>query len=427
MLADKGLNVPPLHDPAFHAGDPFPAFRRLRAEAPVHWHETPGFWALTRHEDVVAVSRDPATFCSSRGILLSDLERPIMPRQSIIYIDPPEHAKYRKLVQPAFSPGPAARARGSASASSCTSWLRGVSTPDRPVDFVDAFAAPLPMIVIADMLGVPGADRERFKRWSDAIIEAGTQPTAENMAQSVELFEYFRRCIAERRERPGDDLISAARALGDRRRAARGVRSPDVLHDAARRRQRDDAQPALARRPGARDAIRTSARCWRATPTCMPRAVEEMLRWGSPVASFMRTATRDTELRGTPIREGDRLLLLYASANRDEAVFGADAEEFSRPARRRAGTSPSASASTSASAPQLARMEARIAFERAPGALRALGARRRGRAPAVAVHPRHRAPAGVPGQLIPGRRRNVKRVKETAVRRCPTHRTTGEQ
>ena len=99
------LNPPPLHDPRFLAGDPFPAFRRLRAEAPVYWHPTPGFWALARHEDIVAVSRDPATFCSSRGILLSDIERPVMPRQSIIYIDPPEHAKYRKLVQPAFSPG----------------------------------------------------------------------------------------------------------------------------------------------------------------------------------------------------------------------------------------------------------------------------------------------------------------------------------
>src|SRR5262250_958330 len=96
--------APALHDPQFLADDPLPALRRLREEAPVYWHPTPGFWVLTRHEDVVAVSRDPATFCSSRGILLSDIERPVMPRQSIIYIDPPEHAKYRKLVQPAFSP-----------------------------------------------------------------------------------------------------------------------------------------------------------------------------------------------------------------------------------------------------------------------------------------------------------------------------------
>src|SRR5213596_1778924 len=95
-------NRPPLHDPGFHAGDPFPWFRRLRAQPGLHWHEPPGFWAVTRHADVTAISRDPATFCSSRGTLLSDLQRPIMPRQSIIYIDPPEHVRYRKLVQPAF-------------------------------------------------------------------------------------------------------------------------------------------------------------------------------------------------------------------------------------------------------------------------------------------------------------------------------------
>ena len=200
------LNAPPLHDPQFHAGDPFPAFRRLRAEARVYWHPTPGFWTLTRHEDVVAVSRDPATFCSSRGILLSDIERPVMPRQSIIYIDPPEHAKYRKLVQPAFSPG---RLRVlEERIATMVRELVGDSDADRTIDFVDAFAAPLPLLVIADMLGVPGADRGRFKRWSDAIIEAGTQPSAENMAQSVELLEYFGSVIAERRVRPGDDLIS---------------------------------------------------------------------------------------------------------------------------------------------------------------------------------------------------------------------------
>src|SRR4029077_5666909 len=96
---------PPLDDPAFHAGDPFPAFRRLRAESPLHWHDTPGFWAVTRHEDVLAVSRDPATFCSSRGVLIADIGRENALGESVIFIDPPEHGKYRKLVQPAFSPG----------------------------------------------------------------------------------------------------------------------------------------------------------------------------------------------------------------------------------------------------------------------------------------------------------------------------------
>jgi len=95
----------PLADPAFHSGDPFPVFRALRAEPHLHWNDEPGFWAAARHEDVLAISRDPETFCSSRGILLSDLKREIEPRSSITYMDPPEHGRYRNLVQPAFMPG----------------------------------------------------------------------------------------------------------------------------------------------------------------------------------------------------------------------------------------------------------------------------------------------------------------------------------
>ena len=129
-----------------------------------------------------------------------------MPRQSIIYIDPPEHVKYRKLVQPAFSPG-RLRALEDRIGALVRELLSGIDD-SATMDFVEVFAAPLPLLVIADMLGVPGADRERFKRWSDAIIEAGTQPNSENMAQSVELLEYFGSVIAERRARPGDDLIS---------------------------------------------------------------------------------------------------------------------------------------------------------------------------------------------------------------------------
>ena len=352
------LNAPALHDPQFHAGDPFPAFRRLRAEAPVYWHPTPGFWTLTRHEDVVAVSRDPATFCSSRGILLSDIERPVMPRQSIIYIDPPEHAKYRKLVQPAFSPG-----RLRALEDRITTMVRelvGDIDADQTIDFVDAFAAPLPLLVIADMLGVPGADRGRFKRWSDAIIEAGTQPSAENMAQSVELLEYFGGVIAERRARPGDDLISVlvhSEIDGERLEEFDLLMFCMTLLVAGNETTRNllsHGALALATYPEQRALLARD-------PTLMPRAVEEMLRWGSPVSSFMRMATRDTELRGIHIREGDRLLMLYSAANRDEGLFGDDAEEFrvQRDASRHVAFGFGEHFCLGA---QLARMEARIAF-----------------------------------------------------------------
>jgi cytochrome P450 len=352
------LNAPPLDDPHFLAGDPFPAFRRLREEAPVYWHPTPGFWTLTRHEDVVAVSRDPATFCSSRGILLSDIERPVMPRQSIIYIDPPEHAKYRKLVQPAFGPGRlrALEARIGAIASE----LLDAIDDGRETDFVEAFAAPLPLLVIADMLGVPGADRGRFKRWSDAIIEAGSRATAENMAQSVELLEYFGAVIAERRERPGEDLISLlvhSEIDGERLEEFDLLMFCMTLLVAGNETTRNllsHGAHALAIHPDQRALLARDAEL-------MPRAVEEMLRWGSPIASFMRVATRDTQLHGTPVREGDRLLLFYTSANRDESVFGADAEEFRvlRDATRHVAFGFGEHFCLGA---QLARIEARIAF-----------------------------------------------------------------
>jgi len=315
-------DAPPLHDPDFHSGDPFPAFRRLRAESPVHWHPTPGFWAVTRHEDVVAVSRDPATFCSSRGVLLSDIERPVVPRQSIIYIDPPEHAKYRKLVQPAFTPG-----RLRALEERIIGLVRELlAAIDRgaTVDFVEAFAAPLPMLVIADMLGVPGSDHDRFKRWSDAIIDAGTQPTPDNMAQSAELLAYFSEVLAERRQRPGDDLLSVlahSEIDGERLEEFDLLMFCLTLLVAGNETTRNLISAGLV-------ALAAHPEQWaalRADPALVPTAVEELLRWTTPVISFMRTATADCSVRGQAVSAGDPVLLVYASANRDEEVFGADA------------------------------------------------------------------------------------------------------
>ena len=350
--------APPLDDPEFHAGDPFPDFRRLRAEDPVHWHPTPGFWAVSRQEDVVAVSRDPATFCSSRGILLSDIERPIMPRQSIIYIDPPEHVKYRKLVQPAFTPG-RLRALENRIEQLVRELLDGIAE-GAPVDFVEAFAAPLPMLVIADMLGVPGSERQRFKRWSDAIIDAGTKPTAQNMAESAELLGYFSGVVAERAQQPGDDLISVlvhSEIDGERLEEFDLLMFCMTLLVAGNETTRNllsHGAFALATYPEERARLDGDR-------ALLPGAVEEMLRWGSPVASFMRVATRDTDLRGQKISEGDRLLLLYASANRDEAVFGEDAEHF-RAARDATGHVAFGFGEHFCIGAQLARMEARIAF-----------------------------------------------------------------
>ncbi|MEW6273126.1 MAG: cytochrome P450 [Thermodesulfobacteriota bacterium] len=351
--------VPPLADPAFHARDPFDVYRALRTAPTLHRHERPAFWAVTRHEDVVAVSRDPDTFCSSRGTLLSDIERPIIPRQSVLYIDPPEHAKYRKLVQPAFSPG---RLRA------LEVWIRRTTRElldavagRSSVEFVAAFAAELPLLVIAEMLGVPGSDRAQFKRWSDAAIAAGTDPTPENMAQSAELFQYFGAVLAERRVRPADDVLSTlvqCEIDGER------LSEFDLLSfcltllvagNETTRNLLSHGMHALATHPDELALLREDR-------TLLPRAVEEMLRWGSPILAFMRTATRDAEVRGTRIRAGDRLFLIYAAANRDEGVFGDDAESFrvTRDASRHVAFGFGEHFCLGAA---LARMEGRIAFE----------------------------------------------------------------
>jgi cytochrome P450 len=357
--ASDGVFAPRLSDPAFHAGDPFRDYRRLRAEPGLHAHESPAFWAVARHQDVVAISRDPETFCSSRGTILSDIERPVTPRQSIIYIDPPEHGKYRKLVQPAFSPG---RLRA------LEVWIRRTAQelldeipPGRPCEFVGAFAAQLPLLVIAQMLGVPRSDQAQFKEWSDYIIAAGTDPTPENVGKSAELFAYFAAVLAERRKRPTDDLLSTlvqSEIDGERLEEFDLLSFCMTLLVAGNETTRNllsHGVVALATYPEELARLRRDR-------SLVPRAVEEMLRWGTPILAFMRTATRDVEVCGTAVREGDRLYMLYASANRDEAVFGQDAEDF-RVTRDASGHVSFGFGEHFCLGAVLARMEGRIAFE----------------------------------------------------------------
>ena len=358
-MTQSPLGTLPLADPAFHGGDPFPTYRKLREQDVLYRCDTPGFWAVSRHEDVVAVSRDPATFCSSRGTLLSDLERPIMPRQSILYIDPPEHGKYRKLVQPAFSPGRLRALEG---------WIRETARrlldgfgDARDVEFVADFSVQLPILVIAEMLGVPGSDLEQFRKWSDAAIEAASEASPESMEQAAELLTYFATVLAERRVKPGPDILStlvASEIDGEKLDEFDLLMFCMTLLVAGNETTRNllsQGALALARNPAEMDRLV-------ADPTLLPRAVEEMLRFGSPILAFMRTATRDTELRGTQIREGDRLFLLYASANRDERVFGDDAESF-RIARDASGHVAFGFGEHFCLGAALARMEARVAFE----------------------------------------------------------------
>lgn len=323
MTAD--LDVP-LHDPDFYRGDPYPAYARLRAEAPVYRCEPGGFWALSKHEDALAVSKDPLTFCSGKGILIDDLKRHVTGDESVIYLDPPEHNRHRKLVSGWFHPR-TVKSFEQVVVERAQRVLDAVE-PGQVVDASEAIAVPLPILVIADMLGVPSEDQQQFRRWSDLIISGGSEEaSAETMQGMADLFEYFRVIVDQRRAHLGHDLVST---LVEAELDGESLSEDEILSfcmtllvagNETTRNLIGNGMLALAEHPDQWQRLRDD-------PSLVPSAVEELLRWVSPVMHFGRTATRKTEIRGQVIEEGDFVVMLYGSANRDEDVFGPTADQL---------------------------------------------------------------------------------------------------
>jgi cytochrome P450 len=311
-----------LDDPQFYVDDPDAALAQLRREDPVHWYADGGFWALTRHADVMAVSRDPATYKSGAGVLMQDLTREVMAAESLLYLDPPTHSRYRKIVSTQFTP----RAVGDIEdrVRQITDQVLAAVDPNDEVDLVDAITAPIPMLVIAELLGVPAEDHERFRRWSDAIMEAATELTPESAMQAAELLGYFAEHLALRREQPGDDLLSRlvlAEVDGERLSDAELLGFCMTLLVAGNETTRNllsGGLLALHEHPEQRTAASQD----------IPRAVEELLRWVTPIMLFARTATRDAAIGERLIKEGDFVVMLYLAANRDDSVFGPSASQF---------------------------------------------------------------------------------------------------
>jgi cytochrome P450 len=319
------VSAPALDDPAFWAGDVEPALARLRAQSPVHWYEPGKFWALTRHADVLAVSKDPATFCSSQGVLMADRDRTVVAADSILYVDPPAHARYRKLVSTGFTARRVAALEDQVRRLTCEV-LDGLD-PGAEIDLVDTIAAPLPLLVIAELLGVPGSDREQFRIWSDAIMEAATVLTDENALLALELMDYFTKALHERVGAPRDDLLSVlvnAEVDGDRLTHEEQIGfcvSLLVAGNETTRSAISGGLIALAENPEQRARIVTES-------ALLPGAVEEVLRWVTPIAAMARTATTDAVIGDEKIAAGDYVVMVYVSANRDEEVFGPAAAVF---------------------------------------------------------------------------------------------------
>ena len=325
MPAHEPLTDPLIED-SFYAGDAFPQYARLRDEAPVGWNDTKGFWAVSRWDDVMAVSTDPETFCSGRGILVMEIGASYDSPPTMMHTDPPEHTVYRKLVQPGFAPG---RMRAlEADVRRRAKLLVDEIEAGRAVDFVETVAVPFPLYIISALLGIPDEDWQRFFEWSEAVIPGATDwPEEKRMALQADMHETLLATTVARRADPRDDLISVlaqveieGRRLSDAELAMFLVQLL-VAGNETTRNLVSGGLVALAERPEAWERLRRDR-------TLVPTAVEEMLRWTTPVVSFMRTATRHAELGGQAIREGDAVLMLYASANRDERQFGPTADRF---------------------------------------------------------------------------------------------------
>ena len=320
------MTAPRLGEPEFFASDGIDvAVAKLRDDDPLHWVDVLGCWALSRHADVLAASRDPHTFRSGDGVLIGDLKRQVNPAESILYLDPPTHARYRKLVSPAFTPRRIA-ALGERVRELATELIDTIE-PTEPIDFVDAIAAPLPLLVIAEMLGVPSSDRADFRRWSDAVMAAATAPTVESYTLAAELLAYFGERLAERSADPGEDLLSAlahAEVEGDRLTEAELLGFCMTLLVAGNETTRaviSGGAVALAEHPDEREKLAADL-------TRVGTAVEEMLRWVTPIMAMGRTATRAVQMYDREIAAGEFVVLLYVAANRDEREFGPDAGRF---------------------------------------------------------------------------------------------------
>jgi cholest-4-en-3-one 26-monooxygenase len=315
-----------LHDPATYAhGFPYEEFRRLRDEEPISHRDHPawerGYWVVTRHADVQRVSRDWSAFKNAPHPFLPDTELYGDDGSSLLMIslDPPEHTKLRKIISSGFTPRRindlAAHVKSRVDA------VIDAYADQGACDLVRDIALWLPLHAIADLVGVPEEDRAQVFEWTELTFGFDpTVPATERMNAAMAMYAYADAMCAERRAAPRDDLMTVllqADIDGDRLSDMQLASFFMLLQNAGSETTRNlitTGTLALLERPEQLERLRADL-------SLLPAAIEELLRYTTPVMSFVRTATRDTEVAGQTIREGDHVLIVYASANRDERAF----------------------------------------------------------------------------------------------------------
>ena len=346
VVEDDLANVDVASPAVYGQGVPHETLARLRAEDPVHWHPWPGhrggFWLLAKHADNIAVGKDPETFSSQIGHIALDDREPdaLAARQSMIETDPPAHTRLRKLVSSAFTPKKVRDyedfTRQVADDLLDTALAKG------EFDWVTEISEPLPITILISVLGLPQEDAPELIEWTSELARATDPehvPDPVRYASDVDprllpfgspaalhVFEYGRQIGEKRRQNPAGDLVSRlvhAKVDGEQFTDTEYTNFFELFIFAGNETTRTGISQGILALMEHPDELERLA----AKPSLMPTAVEEILRFGTPIIYFRRTATRDTEIGGKPIREGDKVALWYLSANYDEEVF-ADSFRF---------------------------------------------------------------------------------------------------
>ncbi len=310
---------------------PHDQFDLLRKTAPVFWHDEPngsGFWAITKHADVKKISRDPRTFSSALGSTFipdQDEETLMMLRLSVLNMDDPQHTRYRNIVAKGFTPRVIAKLVEDTNARAARVVDEVASRGE--CEFVNDIASKVPIQTICTMLGLDDELWPRMVELTNMMI-SGLDAEGQGAGQiaAMEVYALCDQMAAARRAEPRDDIMTAlVNAEVDGERLDDGELNMFfitliVAGNETTRNLINHSMLALIDNPGEADRLRADESLW-------PTAVEEMLRYGTSIANFRRTATTDVELRGTQIKAGDKVVMYYASANRDEEVF-ADPHRF---------------------------------------------------------------------------------------------------
>jgi cytochrome P450 len=312
-------------------------FATLRREAPVKFFPEiplanfpvgPGYWALTKHDDIWHVSRNPELFCSGKGSNIADLTVELNEFfGSMISMDDPKHVRLRTIVSKGFTPKEITRIEEYVKnkAKSIVDKVLAKYGPNEEFDFVDNIAAPFPLQIICEMMGIPESDERQILDWTNVILGAGDPDfggTLENLITvALEMFAYAQALGEARLANPTDDLTSVMMHSivdGDRMSSQEFGSFFILLVVAGNETTRNAISHGLLQLTEHPD----QKAAWYADFEGKTKgAVEEIVRWASPVIHFRRTATRDTEIRGVKIKEGEKVVMWYNSGNRDEEIY----------------------------------------------------------------------------------------------------------